>query len=151
MTQSIPLSELEASASAKFDNIGDKHVGIITSIDHRQQTDLDGTPKTFPSGDPMMLYVVTIQLADGDTAALWAKNGKFEVASGSGEAMLAAIGTAVRASGASSVEVGGNLAVAFTGLGKAKPGMNQPKLYTAQYKPPTAAPASVPVDDLFSS
>jgi hypothetical protein len=150
MSNSIPLSDLESSASAKFDEIGDKHVGKITSIVERQQTDpKTNIPKTFPSGDPMMLWVITIEDADGDTSALYAKGGKFKAETGSGESMLSAIGSAVRAAGASSLDVGGTLAVAHTGLAKAEAGWNPAKLYTAQYQPP--APASVPVSDLFAS
>jgi len=151
MTESIPLGDLEASASAKFGAIGDKVVGTITSIKHQQQTDLDGKPKYFASGDPMMLYVITLQPDGADQVALWAKGGRFVAKVGTGESMLSAIGTAVRAAGASSVEVGGKLAMAFTGEGEAKAGMNAPKLFTAQYQPPTAEPTAVPVDDLFSS
>lgn len=151
MSNSIPLGDLESSASAKFEQIGDKYVGTITSIDHRQQTDLDGTPKRFQSGDPMMMYVIGLHLDDGETAALFAKGGKFTPKTGSGESMLSAIGTAVRNAGATSVEVGAKLAVAFTGEGEARTGMNAPKLYTAQYQPPVAQPQAVAVDDLFSS
>jgi hypothetical protein len=149
VTNFIPLSALESSASAKFAEIGDKHSGRIVAIDQRPQTDFAGQAKTFASGEPMMLWVITLEEAGGDTAALWAKGGKFRAVTGSGESMLNAIGTAVRTSGASSVEIGAQLAVAFTGLGESKgPGLNAPKLYTAQYLPP--APASVPVD-LFST
>lgn len=149
MTESIPLSDLESSKAAKFDNPGDKYVGAITAIDHRQQTDpKTNAPKFFQSGDPMMVYVITIKPDDGDAVALFAKGGKFEAVSGSGETMLSAIGTAVRAAGADSVQVGARLGVAFTGLGEQKPGMNPPKLFTAQYEVPKQ---SVPVDSLFSS
>lgn len=152
MSNSIPLHDLEASQSAKFDAIGDKYIGIITGIDHRQQTDpKTGIPKTFPSGDPMMLYVITLQPEGGDPIALWAKGGRFQAVQGTGESMLSAIGTAVREAGATSVEVGAKLAVAFTGEGETKPGFNAPKLYTAKYEPPQAQPQAVAVDDLFSS
>ena len=63
--------------------------------------------------------------------------------------MMSAIGTAARQAGAESVDVGGLLAVAFTGETKAEPGMNPAKLYTAQYRPPAPQAASVPTD-LFS-
>lgn len=65
--------------------------------------------------------------------------------------MLSAIAAAVRAAGAKSVEVGAKLAVAHTGISTKRQGMPQPaKLYTAQYQPPAAEPASVPVD-LFTT
>jgi hypothetical protein len=147
-SQSIPLGQLESSPAASFEKIGDKHIGKIVSMDHRQQTDpKDGTRKFFTSGDPMMLWVITIETPEGVTNALWAKGGRFEAAEGSGDSMLNAITTAVKAAGAGSLDVGAQLAVQFTGTSKPKPGMNPAKLFTAQYQPP--APASVPVD-LFS-
>jgi hypothetical protein len=149
MTNSIPLSDLESSAAAKFTDIGDKHAGRIVAIDHRQQTDpKTGQVKTFASGDPMMQWLISIEKADGDTVALYAKGGKFTAAKGTGDSMANAISAAVRTAGANSLDVGGQLAVAYTGEGEAKPGLNAPKLFTAQYQPP--APASVPVD-LFTT
>ena len=48
---SIPLSELESSAAAKFENINDAHVGRIVGIVQRPQTDLkSGQVKTFSDG-----------------------------------------------------------------------------------------------------
>jgi hypothetical protein len=144
---------MENSAAAKFDNIGDKYVGRITSIDQRQQTDIDGKAKFFASGTPMMLYVITIQ-PDGagtEPVALWAKGGRYTPVKGSGESMMSAIGTAAKAAGAGSVDVGGLLGVAFTGEAeKTNPLFSAPKLYTAQYQPPAPQTASVPVD-LFST
>ena len=148
MTESIPLSDLERSKAASFTEIGDKHGGRIITIDQKPQTDPNtGQPKLFPSGDPMMLWIIAIQPANGDAMALWAKGGKYVAVKGEGESMLTAISQAVRAAGASSLDVGGELVVQHTGLGEARPGLNAPKLYRAQYRPP--APASVPVDDLF--
>lgn len=151
MTSSIPLSALEGGGvSAKFEAIGAKHVGIIEAINERQQTEFGtGKPLFFESGDPRMEWVITIKEADGESAALYARGGNHPVGSGTGESMLFAIGTAVRAAGADGLSVGGQLAVVHSGLGVAKSGLNPPKLYTAQYQPP-AAP-SVPVDDLFAS
>lgn len=154
MSTSIPLSELESSAAAKFENIGDKHVGVITGLKQTQQTDPNtGQPKHFPSGDPIMLWIITLQPAEGgDPVALWAKGGSnFVAVKGSGDSMLVAIGKAVREAGASSVDVGGTLAVAFTGETEPKPGLSAARLFTAQYKPPAEQPSQVPVDDLFSS
>jgi hypothetical protein len=145
---SIPLSQLESSTAAKFEQFGDKHAGRIVAIDQRQQTDpKTGQVKTFNDGSPQMQWVITLEEA-GQAVALFAKGGRFTPAKGTGESMLSAIGTAVRTAGAASLDVGGQLAVAFTGESEAKPGLNPAKLYAAQYQPP--APASVPVD-LFSS
>lgn len=150
MSDSIPLSDLGSSPGFPFNNFGDKCVGRILRMEKRQQTDLQGGGvKTFKDGTPMMMTVITLRLADGSEAALYARAGNYEVVEGSGKSMAAAITEAARAAGASSIDAGAELAVAFTGLGKATgTGRNQPKLYTAQYK---AATASVPVDDLFSS
>lgn len=145
---SIPLSELESSPSAKFKQIGDAYAGRIVSLDKKQNTKPNGELAFFPSGDPQMIWIITVEQANGERVALWASNGKYKVASGTGEAMLSAIGTAVRAAGAEAVEEGAELAVAHTGMGEASPGKNPPRLYTAQYRKPTA---SIPVTDLFSS
>jgi hypothetical protein len=148
MTDSIPLGSLESSGAAKFSSMGDTHSGIIRSMTERQQTDPNtGQVKTFPDGNPRMVWVIILEKPNGDTAALWATNGNWTAKTGSGEAMLRAIGTAVREAGASSLDVGGHLAIAHTGLGEAKPGLNPPKLYTAQYKAPNT---TIPVD-MFSS
>jgi hypothetical protein len=147
-TNSIPLADLESSPSAKFAEIGDTYVGRIVSMVERQQTDMKQRPLTFDDGTPRMQWVITIETAEGDRAALYAKGGKFKAAAGKGESMLAAIGIAVRAANADGVDVGGELAVSYTGTGEAKPGQDGPKLYTAAYKPP--APASIPAEDLFS-
>lgn len=143
MTQSIPLGALESTASAKFTNIGDAHAGRITAIEERQQTEIDNkTPKTFPDGSPMMQWVITIEKEDGETVSLFAKGGKYKAETGTGDSMLNAIGAAVRTAEASGVDVGGELAIKFTGLADAPKG--KAKLYTAQYRPPK--PASIPAD-----
>jgi hypothetical protein len=51
--------------------------------------------------------------------------------------MKPAIADAVRAAGAAGLEMGGWLSVTYTANGTAKQrGMNPPKLYEAEYKPP---------------
>jgi hypothetical protein len=146
MSNSIPLSDLESSPSAKFSEFGDTYRGRIVSMAERQQTDIKGNPLWFDAEhtQPRMQWVITIEQASGDTAALYAKGGKFKPVQGEGESMLSAIGTAVRAAGAQGVDIGAELAVAYTGLAEAKPGQSPAKLYTAQYR--AAAPPSVPVD-----
>jgi hypothetical protein len=149
---SVPLSEFGGggASAAKFDTMGDSHAGIILSMDKRVQTDPNtGTVKTFADGTPRPQWVVTIEEDGGEALSLWAKGGKgskFVPVKGSGESMLNAITSAVRAAGCQAIDLGAHLTVTFTGLGDAKP---QPtKLFTAEYKPGT--PGSVPVDDLFS-
>jgi hypothetical protein len=149
---SIPLSELQSSPAAKFDAVGATFVGRITNLDKRANTDpVTGQVKTFQSGDVMYVWVITIEQDNGESVALWASGGKYVPASGQGESMLSAIGTAVRASEAGSVDVGGRLGVRHTGLGEAKPGLNAPKLYQAQYEPPAPSAGTIPADDLFAS
>jgi hypothetical protein len=145
---SIPLTELEGLAgSAKFENYGDTHSGRITSATQAQQTDLDQKPMVWPNGQPRMQWLITVERADGETVTFYAKGGTFTAAQGKGDSMLAAISAAVRAAGASSLDVGAELAVSYTGTGKAAAGKFPPKLYSAEYKP--AAAASIPVESLF--
>lgn len=148
MTNSIPIANLESSPSAKFVKIGDKHAGHIMAFDERDQTDINGKPLLFPDGSPRKQWVISIEKEGGEIVALYAKGGKFKAATGSGDSMQAAIGAAGRAASAESIDVGGKLAVAYTGNSEPKPGQSPAKLYTAQYEPPAAA--SVPVEDLFS-
>src|SRR5262245_37811066 len=151
MTDSIPLSELESSAAAKFEQLGDKHIGRIVSAKRQQQTDpITGQPKHFPSGDPMMMVLIVIQPAEGDAITLWAKGGKFVAKTGTGLSMQSAIAAAMAPHGITNLAqaVGGELAVAWTGETEAKPGLNPAKLFTADFRP-AAGEADVPMD-LFS-
>lgn len=147
--QSIPITQLQTSPAAAFNELGQGYDGKIVAIDQRQQTDpKNGQVKYFASGDPMTQWVITLEQSDGQTTQLYAKGGRFKAEKGTGESMLNAIASAIKAAGAASLDVGGRLAVKWTGEGEARPGLNAPKLYTAQYAPPPAA--SVKVDDLFT-
>lgn len=136
-----------------FERIGDGVEGIIRDAKKVQQTEMTtNAPKFFPSGDPMMMVVVTLatelQESDEDdgTRTLWAKGGNATPISGHGLAMMPAIRDAVIKSGATGMESGGWLKVTHTGEGKpAVKGHNPSKLYVAEYRPPTA---NVSVDDL---
>lgn len=127
--------------------------GTIESAELRQQTSLDDNkPLTWDDGRPRMMLVITLQTADRDdeddtgVRAIYAKGGRFEVASGEGQSMRDAIADAVKAAGAKSIDPGDELAVGFTGRGKAKRGYTAPKLYSANFKKATA---SVAASDLF--
>lgn len=149
MSNSIPLSQIEGSPSAKFTQFGVTHAGRIVSLVERQQTDPRGELMTFDDGTPRMLWVISVEEESGDVVALYAKGGRYKVVSGEGESMLAAIGTAVRAAGADGVDVGGWLSVTHTGLGEQRSASyNPPKLYKAEYRPPKAA--GIPAEDLYS-
>lgn len=132
-----------------FDNLDDAVEGEITKVELRQQTSLDDNkPLTFPDGQPRMQLVVTLQTKlhdneeDDGIRMIYAKGGNFEVAQGSGTSMRTAIAEAVKSSGAGKIEEGGQLVVAYTGIGKGKKGFNPPKLYTAGYRKPRQAVAA---------
>lgn len=128
--------------SAKFPEVGTVVKGTITTPPSlSQQTDFTtGALKFWDDGKPMMQLVVTIQTDDRDPddpeddglRSLYVKG-----------AMQAAVKNAIRKSGAKGIDVGGTIAVKYTGDGVAKQrgkqrGMNPPKQFAAQYTPPTA-------------
>ena len=126
------------SPSAKFIDVGATVKGTVTAAEVVQQTEFGtGTPKTWDDGKPMMQAVITLStdLRDDDiedddgTRRLFVKG-----------QMQKAVREALKAAGVKSLEIGGTLAVKYTGDGApSKPGFNGPKLYAAQYK---AAPVS---------
>ncbi len=127
--------------SAKFETIGATCVGTITAAETRQQTDpKDGSPKTWDNGDPMMQLVITLQTdqREGDdddgTRNVYVKGSK-KPESQSGTAALIA---ALKAAGpGTQLEVGGQLAVRYTGDGTpAARGLSAPKHWQMQYKAP---------------
>jgi hypothetical protein len=152
MSNSVPISALGGSNAPafKFEQIGDKAVGRIVSMTERQQREFGtGKPMFFESGDPKMEWVITLAPESGDSFSLFARGGSYDVGSGQGTSMLTAIHDAAIVANATTLEVGGQLAVQHTGLGKPKAGLNPAKLYMAAYQPP--APKATPVDDLFAS
>ena len=142
--------------AAKFDEIGDTVEGFIENVEVSQQTSMeDNTPLTWPDGRPREQLVITLatDAREGDdddgVRKLYAKGGKYEVASGAGTSMKDAIADAVKKSGSRSIDQGGRLKVGYSGEGKkTNRGYSAPKLYRAVYEPPKA---SVAADDLFDS
>ena len=140
--------------AARFDEIGDKVTGVITDAKTSQQTSMeDNTPLTWPDGSPRMQLVITLQtderIDDNDDGQrrLYAKGGRYEVASGTGTSMKDAIADAVKKAGGRSLDEGAHLTVAHTGIGKkTNRGYSAPKLFRAVYEAPKA---SVAADDLF--
>lgn len=130
-------------ASAKFENSGDQISGTIKSTEVRQQTDLaTGAPLTWDNGDPRQQLVVTLQTDqrtdtdDDGVRALYVKGSKKP----GSQSLHDAVATAVRNSGAKSLEVGGTLTVQFIGTEPSKTrGFNDRKLYTASYTAPDKA------------
>ena len=125
---------------AKFETIGDAVKGVICATpEMRQQTDIKtGAPSCWDDGSPKMQLVVKLQTDAKDDAeddgirSLYVSGGFKRMST------QKAIADAVRASGAKGLEVGGTLAVKFTGEEPSQTkGFNPAKLYAAKYTPPT--------------
>lgn len=127
--------------TAKFENPGDTIKGTIAAPPElRQQTDIGtGAPATWDNGDPKMQLVVQLQTdlrddAEDDGIRNLYVSGGFKRAS-----LQKAVADAVRTAKAKGLEVGGTLAVRFTGEEPpSKKGFSPAKLYAAQYQPPTS-------------
>lgn len=131
--------------SFKFETVGQVAKGPITELAMQQQRDFKtGLPKFWDAdGRPMMQLRVVIQTEernddDDGLRALYLK----------GESQKA-VREAVKTAGAKTIEVGGILALAFTGLGEKKGNLDPPKLYKAQYKAPVPVDSVIDTDDLI--
>lgn len=148
MTVTDPNDFLLASGvpSFKFEKIGDTFRGEIISLDMQQQRDFTSqAPLTWDDGRPrMQLRIVGVtDQRDGDDdnghRAIYVRGN-----------MQAAVRDAIKAAGAAKIEVGGTLAVRYSGDGEPpKKGLNAPKEYKAKYEPPTAQTTAVDPDDIF--
>lgn len=126
--------------SAKFEAVGDTVTGVICAPPElRQQTDIKtGLPKTWDNGDPVMQLVVKLQTdqredAEDDGVRNLYVSGGFKRAS-----LQKAVADALRTAKVKGLEVGGTLAVRYTGEEpNSVKGFNPAKLYAAQYTPPT--------------
>jgi hypothetical protein len=135
-----------------FDNLGDMCEGEIVSMTKRQQTSLDsGKPQYWDNGEPKMMVVVVVQTTlsiddeDDGLRSVYLRGGNFDVASGVGHSSAKAVRDAVKRAGAAGIEVGGRLALKWTGLAPKKGGFSPAKLYSATYKP---ASAMIPADEM---
>ena len=121
--------------SAKFPTVGTVIKGEIVDTAITQQRDFaTGEPKFWKDGNPAMQAVVTVQTDQRDPE-IDDDDGQRRLFVSS-KSMREAIRDAVRAVGRSHLEVGGKLAVQYTGDGQAERGMNPPKLYAAKYEAP---------------
>ena len=125
----------ERSPSAKFDELGKTYKGRVARIG-----EFTG-PNAF-NGNEETSVTIDLECDDGETYTLWARthiNGDV-VPNG----ITRAVADAVRAAGRNGLpEVGGQLAVRYDADGQAtKAGMSPPKIYRAQYQPPTGMPAT---------
>jgi len=140
---SIDANELLMSGgikAAKFDTLGATVVGTIVEPPKAQQMTKYGTdePDFWPSGDPKMQIVVTIQTDQRDPADAQddGKRRLYIV-----PRMMAPVREAVRRAGAPGLEVGGRIAVRWSsGTGQ---GQGNPKEYTAEYARPAIDPGSL--------
>lgn len=134
--------------SFSFETIGDKVSGLVVAAEAAQQIDMDtDQPATWPDGKPKMQVIVTLQTeldeeaGDDGQRRVYLKGSKPTTSMG-------AVKAAIKAAGASGIEVGGKLQLAYTGDGEpTKKGWNAPKQYAAKYEPP--APVQAAVDDIF--
>jgi hypothetical protein len=120
---------------AKFPQPGTTVVGdVIGEPEARQRTDFDdGTPLTWPNGDPRMEVVVKLQTTERDPEIQDDDGVRALHMYGN---MLAAVRDAVKATKAAGLQPGGRLAVTYTGDGEARGKSKAPKLYRAQYAVP---------------
>lgn len=136
--------------SFSFDTIGSKVSGTITALEAAQQTDMDsGQPATWPDGKPKMQVIVTLdtgleeEAGDDGSRRIYLKGSKPDTS-------LGAVRVAVKAAGASGLEVGGVLQLAYIGDGEpTKRGYSAPKQYAAKYTPPAPVDQAA-VDDIFA-
>ena len=128
--------------SAKFQNVKDRVGGTIVNYVTRQQTDINGSPKTYDDGNPMWQTVITLATdlqEDDDDDGLRAVYAKGE--------MLKAIRTACVKSGATGIARGGKLAVQYSGeRPPSQRGFNATKLFVARYEAPEVE-EEAPADD----
>ena len=98
-----------------------------------QQTEPTGELKTWKNGDPMMQLIVDLQTTlheddeDDGQRRLYVKGN-----------LRTALINAVRQAGTQGIDVGGQLAVTFSGYGEKKPGLSPPREFTIVYTPPKA-------------
>jgi len=125
------------TTSAKFAEVGDTVSGSIARKPELQQQRSfeDGTPLTWDDGSPRQQIKVILQTKDRDDEddngerAIYLKG-----------ALLKAVQSAVKKAGAKGLEVGGKLAVKFTGTAApVKKGLSGAKEYVAKYEAPDPA------------
>lgn len=147
MSDSLAITDIEGGSgkSWKPEQLGDQVKGKVVSAKRVQQTDFTtGEPLEWSNGDPKMQTVIELQTDleetgdDDGIRSLWLKGGKnYEAAEGEGTSGEVALADAAKAAGATSIEVGGELAFKFTGRSKPTTRGYQPaRLYRAKYDKP---------------
>ena len=135
-----------ASHSWKFTNPGDTHTGTITEVsDARQATEYGSNELAYWDKErtrPKMQVAVTLDTAERDPqdANDTGKRTLWVVEDGRSGSILSAIRQAVHQAGAGTIDIGGQLTVAFSGFDpNSKNPANPRKIYTAAYVPPAPA------------
>lgn len=126
--------------AAKFHTIGTIVRGEILETATSQITDYTtGEPKVWKDGSPRMQAILTIQTDQRDPEIV-DDDGKRRLFVAS-RSMKDAVRDAVTAAGKRQLELGGKIAIQYTGDGENAGGI-PPKLYKAEYKPPVPGAAS---------
>ena len=135
-----------ASHSWKFTNPGDTHTGTITEVgDARQATEFGSNEPAFWDREktrPKMQVAITLDTAERDPqdANDTGKRTLWVVEDGRSGSILSAIRQAVHQAGAGTIDIGGQLTVAFSGFDpNSKNPANPRKIYSASYVPPAPA------------
>ena len=135
-----------ASHSWKFTNPGDTHSGTITEVsDARQATEFGSNEPAYWDREktrPKMQVAVTLDTAERDPqdANDTGKRALWVVEDGRSGSILSAIRQAVHQAGAGTIDIGGQLTVAFSGFDpNSKNPANPRKIYSASYVPPAPA------------
>ena len=135
-----------ASHSWKFTNPGDTHTGTITEVsDARQATEYGSNELAYWDKErtrPKMQVAVTLDTAERDPqdANDTGKRTLWVVEDGRSGSILSAIRQAVHQTGAGTIDIGGQLTVAFSGFDpNSKNPANPRKIYSASYVPPAPA------------
>lgn len=135
-----------ASHSWKFTNPGDTHTGTITEVsDARQATEFGSNEPAYWDREktrPKMQVAVTLDTTERDPqdANDTGKRTLWVVEDGRSGSILSAIRQAVHQAGAGTIDIGGQLTVAFSGFDpNSKNPANPRKIYTAAYVPPAPA------------
>lgn len=135
-----------ASHSWKFTTPGDTHTGTITEVgDARQATEYGSNELAYWDKErtrPKMQVAVTLDTTERDPqdANDTGKRTLWVVEDGRSGSILSAIRQAVHQAGAGTIDIGGQLTVAFSGFDpNSKNPANPRKVYTAAYVPPAPA------------
>lgn len=135
-----------ASHSWKFTNPGDTHTGTITEVsDARQATEFGSNEPAYWDREktrPKMQVAVTLDTSERDPqdANDTGKRTLWVVEDGRSGSILSAIRQAVHQVGAGTIDIGGQLTVAFSGFDpNSKNPQNPRKVYSASYVPPAPA------------